>query len=892
MSMSAGSPRSENESDPNPLDVTMTGSRPSPELAQGTPEASSEVAPSHISEPAYDPGEAVALSSGTIPREFDGYRLIHPIGKGAMGEVFLAKELVLDREVAIKFVSVLHLGSRAHARFVREARAIARLQHPNVVAVHRAGEVAGRPYLVSELVRGRSLDKVPIPQPAAELLRIATGLAAGLAAAHRRGVLHRDLKPANALLSDDGEVKLCDFGVAKLLDAEAEPPEAPGEASALAATADESHITRPGTLIGTPRYLAPELWRLQPASAQSDLWALGAMLYELAHGKPPYPATRALYDLCEAVLGGPPAPLASVAPDVEARLAAIIDRCLDALPERRPASADELHASLLALIAPASAPAEDREPGPVAPAVTFAGEPPPSRRVRPLLLGGLLVAVAAIAVAVLRADRSPPAAVQLAPAAAPAALVSEGARSEFFVDAAAQGVATGEAHQPYPSITAALAAASRSSAERKTIHVAAGTYDSTRESFPIELREGVSLIGEGAKLTSIVGAGLNEHSAGGTAADDPILVTILVGDPAGRQTIRGLAIHPGSEPGQPWGIYCDQGNAFPPAADDEPARIANLELDQLEVTGFDHAIVVGTSDRPAPSGCNAKITRSLIAGRSAGVFVVGAGAGTGSNSPNQVSAEIGGDSPADGNRFIGSHADGSSSDFYHRATAVHVFDESGPVLIRHNTFSDNDIGIGIGNHEPRWTVVIDDNYFTGMRLAAVRLQGNGMVQSLSNNFFNGTTAGPDSKELTCGESLTRAVALCINGYPHAPGPQIERARGNVFAGNDVGIYVTGSPFVANVPRRFDFGTSADPGNNRFICNSSGPRSPGYDVWLDTGASSATLPFVGNAWDHAPPTRGGARAPDGTDVVVQPGGPLVDLTGSSVHGRACPEPHHL
>ncbi len=878
----------------------MTGSRPSPELAvEETPDAAAEAAARSAAAPAYDPDEAVALSSGTVPRVFDGYRLIDPIGKGAMGEVFLAKELVLDREVAIKFVSALHLGSRAHSRFVREARAIARLHHPNVVAVYRAGEVAGRPYLVSELVRGRSLDKVPIPQPAAELLRIATGLAAGLAAAHRRGVLHRDLKPANALLSDDGEVKLCDFGVAKLIDAAAEPLEASGEASAVAAIGDESQITRPGTLIGTPRYLAPELWQLKPASVQTDLWAVGAMLYELAVGKPPYPATRALYDLCEAVLAGPPAPLASVAPDVDARLAAVIDCCLDALPERRPASADELHASLLALVAPASAaPAEDREPGPVAPALTFVGEPPPGRPTRRLFLGGLLAATAVVAMAGWLVGRNRPAAEPSpAVAPAPAALVSEGARSEFFVDAAAQGMATGDAGQPYPSVTAALAAASRSSAERKTIHVAAGTYDGTRESFPLELREGVSLVGDGAKVTSIVGAGLKDHGTGGTAAE-PVLVTILVGDPAGVQAIRGLAIHPGSEPGHPWGIYCDQGNAFPPPAADEPARAASLELDQLEVTGFDFAIVVGTSDRPAPSGCNARITRSLIAGKSLGVFVVGAGAETGSNAPNRVSAEIGGDSAADGNRFIGSRADGTGSHFFQQAAAIQVFDESGPVRIRHNTFSDNDVGIGIGNHMPRWTVVIDDNYFTGMSVAAVRLKGNGIVQSLSNNFFTGTTATPDNDEPTCG-ALTRAVALCINGYPGvevggAMGPQIVRARGNVFAGNDVGIYATGTSFTADVPRRFDFGTPADPGHNAFVCNNSGPDAPGHDVWIDTdtGKSSVAIPFAGNTWDHEPPSSASGRASDGIDVVTRPRGPLLDVTGSAYHGRPCPDPHLL
>jgi hypothetical protein len=314
----------------------------------------------------------------------------------------------------------------------------------------------------------------------------------------------------------------------------------------------------------------------------------------------------------------------------------------------------------------------------------------------------------------------------------------------------------------------------------------------------------------------------------------------------------------------------------------------------LEVTGFDQGIVVGTSDRPAPSGCNARITRSLIAARSMGVFVVGAGYDLGSNAPNEVSAEIGGETAADGNRFIGNHdADATGSDFFHRATAVQIFDNSSPVVIRHNTFSDNDIGVALGNHGTAGLVVVDDNYFTNMSVNAVRLSGGAQLHSLANNFFTGTTAPAGNREPTCGEKPTRGVALCVNGFPadRPVGPQIDSARGNVFAGNEVGVYVTGIPFRGPEGRRFDFGTEADPGRNTFVCNSSVHDGAGHDVWLDTGLASGQVRFVGNRWDHDAPTRGGAHAPDGTDLVVRPGGPMVDAAGSSNHRTACPEPHH-
>ncbi|MFY2562497.1 protein kinase domain-containing protein [Corallococcus terminator] len=152
------------------------------------------------------------------PREFEEYQVLRPLGRGAMGQVFLARDTLLDRLVAVKFIATPAgrlPDAVARARFFQEARAIARLQHPNVVAIHRVGEVRGQPYLVSELIRGEPLDTLRKPMDGRQVLGLGLGLARGLAAAHRCGVLHRDIKPANAILSEEGEVKLLDFGLAE-----------------------------------------------------------------------------------------------------------------------------------------------------------------------------------------------------------------------------------------------------------------------------------------------------------------------------------------------------------------------------------------------------------------------------------------------------------------------------------------------------------------------------------------------------------------------------------------------------------------------------------------------------------------------------------------------------
>jgi formylglycine-generating enzyme required for sulfatase activity len=305
------------------------------------------------------------------PPSFEEYRVVRRLGRGAMGEVYLCDDVLLDRQVAVKFVREPP-GTQAAAsqRFYVEARAIARLQHPHVVAVYRTGRVRRRPYLVSEYVSGRSLDQIELPLPAERIVEIGIALASGLAAAHRRGVLHRDLKPANVMVSDTGEVKLLDFGLAKLLDDPPLPPPTgqtePGidvTASPTARTAAPG-ITRTGALLGTPLYMAPEIWRGEPATAASDVYALGVLLHELAAGRSPRHELP-LDELRRAVEDTDPPPLASVAPAIPAGLAAVIDRCVCRDPAARFATAEQVRAALERQREPTGDPASpiaEREP--------------------------------------------------------------------------------------------------------------------------------------------------------------------------------------------------------------------------------------------------------------------------------------------------------------------------------------------------------------------------------------------------------------------------------------------------------------------------------------------------------------------------------------------------
>ena len=251
------------------------------------------------------------------------------LGSGGMGRVYAARDRKLEREVALKVLISPAPEPEVLVRFRREALATSSLQHPNVLAVFDAGEEQGRPFLVTELLRGTTLKEklAQGPLPAAEALGIARQLLAGLAAAHDKGLTHRDLKPSNIFLTHDGWAKILDFGLVKL--AETLLPAAPDSGD------PEAAFTASGRTLGTVGYMAPEQVRGKPVDPRADLFNLGLVLYEMVCGKRAFAGASAA-ETGYAILFKEPAPLPASAPRELRRL---IDGCLKKDREQRPAAA-------------------------------------------------------------------------------------------------------------------------------------------------------------------------------------------------------------------------------------------------------------------------------------------------------------------------------------------------------------------------------------------------------------------------------------------------------------------------------------------------------------------------------------------------------------------------
>lgn len=263
------------------------------------------------------------------------YQVTAKLGAGGMGEVYRAQDTQLGRQVAIKIVKVDRWEDvSARERLLREARAAAALNHPNICTVHEVGEAQGQAYIVMELIEGRPLSEL-IPDhglPLHTLLRYARQIAAALAHAHERGLVHRDLKPSNIVVTGEGNAKVLDFGLARRLpDAEQNAP-----------TESLASLTVPGTIVGTLAYMPPEQLRGEPADARSDVWALGVVLYQMATGSRPF-CGRTSFELSAAILSQPVRDLPARTP---AELRAVIDRCLAREPGRRYARGGEVRAAL------------------------------------------------------------------------------------------------------------------------------------------------------------------------------------------------------------------------------------------------------------------------------------------------------------------------------------------------------------------------------------------------------------------------------------------------------------------------------------------------------------------------------------------------------------------
>ncbi len=266
------------------------------------------------------------------------YQILAKLGEGGMGEVYRATDPRLEREVALKVLPAAMAASPERLeRFRREARALAALDHPNIVTIHSVEEAEGVHFLTMQLVDGQPLDRV-IPEGGLSVQRvrdIAHALGDALAAAHDKGIVHRDLKPANVMVTHDGRVKVLDFGLAKELRA-GDPTDA---------TLTSAGQTQAGVVMGTPAYMSPEQIAGRPVDHRTDIFSLGVLLYEMASGERPFRGDSSA-ELASAILRDTPRPLGEIRTDLPPDLARVIQRCLEKDPGTRYESARDVQAAL------------------------------------------------------------------------------------------------------------------------------------------------------------------------------------------------------------------------------------------------------------------------------------------------------------------------------------------------------------------------------------------------------------------------------------------------------------------------------------------------------------------------------------------------------------------
>jgi serine/threonine protein kinase/tetratricopeptide (TPR) repeat protein len=341
------------------------------------------------------------------------YEILAPLGAGGMGEVYRARDARLGREVAIKVLPERLVGDQEHrARFEREARAVAAVSHPNILAIHDFGEQGGLFYAVTELLEGETLRQRIVRERLSwrRGVEIATAVSEGLAAAHSRGIVHRDIKPENIFLTSDGLVKILDFGLAR-------PPVVGSEDQT--STPTESMQTAAGTVLGTVGYMSPEQVSGEPADARSDIFSLGCVLYEMLAGKRAFSGASPGQTMA-AILRDQPPEIAVSGVQVPEGLGRIVTRCLEKSPSERFQSARDLAFALRELAGGSAA-------------VLRASVPTRSHRL-PVI--GLVVVVAAVVAALfLLRDRPRPVSHKIESVAVlPLENLTGDASQEYFAD--------------------------------------------------------------------------------------------------------------------------------------------------------------------------------------------------------------------------------------------------------------------------------------------------------------------------------------------------------------------------------------------------------------------------------------------------------------------------
>src|SRR5882672_5961488 len=275
-----------------------------------------------MDQPAFDLG--LKVMGGTVTgsmtgKEVGGYKILNPLGQGGMGEVYLGEDTRLGRKVALKFLSPEFVGDNwAKRQLIREAQAVAMLDHPNICAVHGIEEVAGQSFIVmqyvegetlADLIRGKALDSD-------QILPLARQMVGALAEAHAHGIIHRDIKPKNIMVTPNGQVKVLDFGLAKTIPKSLED-----------ATESISQLSRDGLLVGTIAYMSPEQLRGERLDYRSDVFSLGTLLYEMAARRNPH-AHDTNAEIISAIMVGDPQSLRQAAFNCPKDLDHIVGKCL------------------------------------------------------------------------------------------------------------------------------------------------------------------------------------------------------------------------------------------------------------------------------------------------------------------------------------------------------------------------------------------------------------------------------------------------------------------------------------------------------------------------------------------------------------------------------------
>ncbi|MGB7333934.1 MAG: protein kinase [Terriglobales bacterium] len=271
------------------------------------------------------------------------YRILSKLGGGGMGVVYEAEDLRLGRHVALKFIpDHLTKDQRSLDRFMREARAASQLNHPNICTIHDIEDNNGQPFIVMEKLEGESLKQRihGLPMDLEDLLDIAVQVADALAASHAKGIVHRDIKPANIFLTPNGQVKILDFGLAKLAK--------DGSVGTTTDSSLEESLTQVGVIPGTAVYMSPEQARSEDLDVRSDIFSFGVMLFEMATGKKPFTGTNVVMTL-HAVINSKPASPRSINPSVPPELEAVIGKAMEKDRDRRYKNATEMKADLVRL---------------------------------------------------------------------------------------------------------------------------------------------------------------------------------------------------------------------------------------------------------------------------------------------------------------------------------------------------------------------------------------------------------------------------------------------------------------------------------------------------------------------------------------------------------------